>query len=78
MTDALNQLRHLSPPKVSPELTARVLNRVYAIVRANAVAASEPVRPPASPFDKVFGLLVAAVSLAHAIWTVVFTNGLVH
>jgi len=78
VTDALNQLRHLPPPAVSPELTARVLNRVYAIVRANAVAASKPARSPASGSDKVFGYLVAVISLTHAIWTVMFTNGLAH
>jgi hypothetical protein len=76
VTDTVNQLRHLPPPAVSPELTARVLNRVYAIVRANAVAASERASSPASRSDKAFGYLVAAISLAHAVWTVMFTNGL--
>ena len=78
MTDALNQLRHLPPPAVSPELTARVLNRVYAIVRANSVAASKQARPPADRSDKALGFLVAAIGLAHAVWTVMFTNGLAH
>jgi len=78
VTDALNQLRHLPPPAVSPELTARVLNRVYAIVRANSVAASKRTPSPASRSDKAFGYLVAAISLAHAVWTVMFTNGLAH
>jgi hypothetical protein len=78
VTDALNQLRHLPPPAVSPELTARVLNRVYAIVRANSVAASKRARFPASRSDQALGFLVAAISLAHAVWTVVFTNGLAH
>jgi hypothetical protein len=78
VNDVLNQLRHLPPPAVSPELTARVLNRVYAIVRTNTTAASVQVRSPASRSDKAFGFLVAAVSLAHAVWTVVFTNRLAH
>ena len=78
MTDALNQLRHLPPPAVSPELTARVLNRVYAIVRANSVVAPKQARSPTNRSDKALGFLVAAISLAHAVWTVVFTNGLAH
>ena len=78
MKNALNQLRHLPPPAVSPELTARVLNRIYAIVRANTIAAAGRARSSASRSDTAFGLLVAAVSLAHAVWTVVFTNSLAH
>lgn len=71
MTDLLNQLQRLPPPPVSERLTAHTLTQAKAILTHRGATR---VRPR----ERLVAVLVAALSLAHAIWTVVFMNRLVH
>lgn len=70
MGDVMNQLRQLRPPLVNRELTARVLPKAKGAL-ANQNRFQSRAR------ERVFAVLVVAVSLAHAVWTVVFMNNLV-
>ena len=70
MNDLLTQLGQLPTPEVRPELTERVLARAREI----SAQAGKP-RPPQRT-DRWLGLVVAAMSVMHLLWTVVFLNGL--
>ncbi len=69
MGDVMNQLRQLRPPPVNELLTERVLLRAKGIL-----AGRDHLRRPSR--ERMIAVLVAAMSLAHAIWTVVFMNRL--
>ncbi len=70
MSEIINQLNKLRPAPVSQQLTARVLSQ------ANSILTGQRHTLP-RPRERVFTVLVAAMSLAHAIWTVAFMNDLV-
>jgi hypothetical protein len=65
----MNQLRQLRALPVNQELTDRVL------LKAKGVLTRQERYPPRT-HERLFAILVAAVSLAHAVWTVVFMNNL--
>ena len=70
MGDVTNQLRQLRPVPLNQELTARVLPKAKGILKQQ-----DRFQPRAR--ERVFAILVAALSVAHAVWTVVFMNNLV-
>lgn len=67
-----NRLRNLPTPTVSDALTQRVLSTALAVLEKAAAAQSVP------PTDKWLGILLAAASLLHFVWTVFFLQGLAH